>query len=180
MVRVITQETFDAAVKENREDLGMEPQEAVNEAKQQFEAQVMEQHLNLEGSNFLNDSLKGVDLSNIVLPGSDDGSHAVVMATEALKASLKDASAKDHESAAGHCDVIRGECAKGLPERVLATQNGAYQALVSCLDPEDTSEAASKLKVCAVKALTALMDGNPDPLEQEGFKVIFTLNPCVP
>ena len=42
MVRVITQETFDAAVKENREDLGMEPQEAVNEAKQQFEAQVME------------------------------------------------------------------------------------------------------------------------------------------
>ena len=40
MVRVITQETFDAAVKENKEDLDMSPEEAVKEAVEQFEAQV--------------------------------------------------------------------------------------------------------------------------------------------
>lgn len=40
MVLVITQETFDNAVKENIDDLGMEPQEAVQEAVIQFEKQV--------------------------------------------------------------------------------------------------------------------------------------------
>ncbi len=40
MVRVITQETFDQVVKENREDLGMGDEEAVKDAVQQFEAQV--------------------------------------------------------------------------------------------------------------------------------------------
>ena len=40
MVRVISQETFDAVVKENVEDLDMSPEDAVKEAKEQFEAQV--------------------------------------------------------------------------------------------------------------------------------------------
>lgn len=40
MVLVITQETFDNAVKENIEDLGMEPEEALQEAVTQFEKQV--------------------------------------------------------------------------------------------------------------------------------------------
>ncbi len=41
MVRVISQETFDSVVKEN-EDLGMDKQEAVQDAKEQFKAQVSE------------------------------------------------------------------------------------------------------------------------------------------
>ena len=40
MVRVITQETFDAVVKENIEDLDMTPEDAIKDAKEQFEAQV--------------------------------------------------------------------------------------------------------------------------------------------
>lgn len=40
MVLVITQDTFDNAVKENIEDLGMEPEIAVQEAVIQFEKQV--------------------------------------------------------------------------------------------------------------------------------------------
>jgi len=40
MARQITQETFDAAVLENIELLEMNPEEAVLEAVQQFEAQV--------------------------------------------------------------------------------------------------------------------------------------------
>lgn len=37
--RRITQETFDAAVRENVEDLEMDPDEAVREAVEQFESQ---------------------------------------------------------------------------------------------------------------------------------------------
>jgi hypothetical protein len=40
MVRVITQETFDSVVKENIEDLEMSPEEAVEDAVKQFQAQV--------------------------------------------------------------------------------------------------------------------------------------------
>jgi hypothetical protein len=40
MVRVITQGTFDEAVKENMEEFDMSPEEAVQEAVQQFLAQV--------------------------------------------------------------------------------------------------------------------------------------------
>ena len=40
MVRVITQETFDNVVKENMEEFDMGKEEAINEAKEQFETQV--------------------------------------------------------------------------------------------------------------------------------------------
>lgn len=41
MVLVITQETFDDAVKENIKEFDMNPEEAVKEAIEQFTAQVM-------------------------------------------------------------------------------------------------------------------------------------------
>lgn len=40
MVRVISQETFDAVVKENIEEFGLEREEAIMEAIAQFESQV--------------------------------------------------------------------------------------------------------------------------------------------
>jgi hypothetical protein len=40
MVRVISQETFDEVVKENMKEFDMSPEEAVQDAVQQFEAQV--------------------------------------------------------------------------------------------------------------------------------------------
>ena len=40
MVKVISQETFDAVVKENVEEFGLENDEAVKEAIAQFESQV--------------------------------------------------------------------------------------------------------------------------------------------
>jgi armadillo repeat-containing protein 6 len=40
MVRVITQETFDSVVKENIEDLELSPEEAIEDAVKQFQAQV--------------------------------------------------------------------------------------------------------------------------------------------
>ena len=40
MVKVISQETFDAVVKENIEEFGLDPEEATKEAVCQFESQV--------------------------------------------------------------------------------------------------------------------------------------------
>ena len=40
MVRVISQETFDGAVAENMDEFGMDREEAIKEAKEQFESQV--------------------------------------------------------------------------------------------------------------------------------------------
>ncbi len=40
MVRVISQETFDAVVRENVEELGMDRKEATKDAVEQFKAQV--------------------------------------------------------------------------------------------------------------------------------------------
>ena len=39
MVKVITQETFDAVVKENVDEFGMEMAEAIKDAREQFEKQ---------------------------------------------------------------------------------------------------------------------------------------------
>lgn len=41
MVKVISQETFDSVVKENMEDFGMDMEEAVQEAREQFISQVL-------------------------------------------------------------------------------------------------------------------------------------------
>ena len=41
MVRVITQETFDCVVKENMEEFDMRKEDAIKEAKDQFETQVI-------------------------------------------------------------------------------------------------------------------------------------------
>lgn len=40
MVRVVTQETYDEVVKENIDEFSMSPEEAINDAVKQFEAQV--------------------------------------------------------------------------------------------------------------------------------------------
>ncbi len=58
---------------------------------------------------------------------------------------------------------------RGLPERVLATQNKGYETLVSCAGLQGGNP---ELRLAATRALCALLDGNPDPLEGEGFKVL--------
>jgi len=144
MVKVISQETFDAVVKENMEDLGMDKVEAIKEAKEQFQAQ-------------------GVDLANIVFSGDNDQKeqeqqHAVLLALEKLRVA---------DNVGDSADVLRSRLAEGLAERVLATKAGAYEHLVKrFLETEDDAKRASLMS-----ALQALLDGNPDPLETEGFKV---------
>jgi len=77
----ISQDTFDEAVKENVDDLGMEPEEALADAIEQFESQ-------------------GVNLSNIVkrVPGAaPEDDPAAVLGLRALKAALEAASDEGEE-----------------------------------------------------------------------------------
>ena len=108
-----------------------------------------------------------MDLSNIVIPGSEGQGHVVVQAIKDLKV-LVDAGEQKSEEMCAKCAEIGSECAKGLAERVLATQNGAYDVLVKCFE---VGEDHSEVQVRVMGALTHLLDGNPDPLEQNGLKV---------
>ncbi len=152
MVRVITQETFDAAVKENMEDLEMERKEAVEDAKKQFESQ-------------------GVDLTNIVI---SDGPEIGQVVRDLQATFDSDGRCTDLAEAGRLCDTLAAECAKGLAQRVLATERAAYPAIVRVLQVEMSSgEGGAAAHVSAMRALTALADTNPDVLEGEGCKAIY-------
>lgn len=102
---------------------------------------------------------QGVDLSNIVI-GGQDGDHVVVKAIEGLNL---------NENLVENCCVIRSECSKGLAEKVLATQSKGYEALVKvALDNKESFPVRST----ATQALSSLLDGNPDPLDEQGFLVV--------
>ncbi|KAI7840755.1 hypothetical protein COHA_005569 [Chlorella ohadii] len=84
--RRISQETFDAAVRENIEEFEMEPEEALSSAVEEFTAQ-------------------GVDLSNIIktLAGGDISSHP---AAQAVQRAEKAARGADPEGAAAAADDV--------------------------------------------------------------------------
>ena len=135
----ISQETFDSAVQENIDEFGMEPDEAVADAKQQFESQ-------------------GVNLSNVLLrapgaPAEDDP--PAVQAVRRLEALMEEAEEEEtlelvygqgrmkinflrfagasapavalSEAAA----ALRAECAKDKGGASVAGHHGAVDALVS-------------------------------------------------
>eukprot|EP00094_Tigriopus_californicus_P011390 TCALIF_10995-PA protein Name:"Similar to Armc6 Armadillo repeat-containing protein 6 (Mus musculus)" AED:0.06 eAED:0.06 QI:0/0.8/0.66/0.83/0.6/0.66/6/268/445 len=143
MIRVISQETFDAVVTENMEEFGMDRIEAVQEAQQQFQTQ-------------------GVNLDNIVTDSAEID-HPMVQAIKFL-ATPGDASPEDLGQ---RCDIIAQECAKGLAERVMATKHKAYEILV-----QTTHHDEIVVQSHAMQALKELLNGNPDPLEPEGFKAL--------
>lgn len=87
MVKVITQETFDAVVKENIEEFGLDVEEATKDAIDQFKAQVriaVGLHVWLTLSLIL--LLQGVSLSNIVTDShkNDNASHLIVEALDSI------------------------------------------------------------------------------------------------
>uniref|UniRef100_A0ACB8F1L9 Uncharacterized protein n=1 Tax=Sphaerodactylus townsendi TaxID=933632 RepID=A0ACB8F1L9_9SAUR len=152
--RRITQETFDSVVQENISEFGMDPEEAVMEAIQQFESQ-------------------GVDLSNIVKeapnPAPENGQeqkHAVLQTLDSLQKAVVDSdSSKVDELLVSFAE----QCRQDLAIRYLAGQKGAYPAvLAACrLASEDR---CSLLK--ALDALSALLDGQPDLLDASGQELL--------
>ncbi|XP_016897676.1 armadillo repeat-containing protein 6 [Cynoglossus semilaevis] len=149
--RRITQETFDAAVRENMEEFDMEPDEALGEAVEQFESQ-------------------GVDLTCIVkaIPAasSDDKeeeqTHEVLQALDSLRLGQDSDSITEHVT-----DIQRftEQCSLGFAQRYLAAQKDAYPLILSyckkCVEDKDTA-------LPALRALAALTDGQPDLLDAKG------------
>ncbi|CAB3225780.1 unnamed protein product [Arctia plantaginis] len=158
MVRVITQETYDEVVKENMEEFDMSPEEAVKEAVAQFEAQ-------------------GVDLTNIIkdLALSSGGNHLVSETVANLKnlCSFK----KHHvNQVVKELDVLKAECSKDIAYRIRAGKDGAYKVLVDLLFSKQLllqlSDRDVKLIVAALDTLTALMELQPDLLDDRGVELI--------
>ncbi|XP_068427802.1 armadillo repeat-containing protein 6 [Clinocottus analis] len=141
--RRITQETFDAAVKENMEEFEMDPVEALREAVEQFNSQ-------------------GVNLKCIVkaVPAvsSDDNqeepTHEVLQVLNFLRTG-KDSAIKRFTEL----------CSLGFAQRYLAAQKDAYPVILShCKKSVEEQEAL----LTALFALAALTDGQPDLLDAEG------------
>jgi len=146
MVRVVTQETFDLVVKENMEEFEMNHEDAVKEAKEQFEQQ-------------------GVNLSNIVV-GDEDGKHKVVKALERISGGkLSETDLQEN------LNIVASLCKDDLAQRVLATNNDGYNILVN-LAKENTNIGT---RTACLQALTSVMDTNPDHLEINGAELLVTI-----
>ncbi|XP_019954854.2 armadillo repeat-containing protein 6 [Paralichthys olivaceus] len=149
--RRITQETFDAVVKENTEEFEMEPDEALREAVEQFESQ-------------------GVDLSYIVkavpTASSDEKqgerTHEVLQALDSLRIG-KDSSEVMELTSDIKC--FTEQCSLGFAQRYLAAQKDAYP-IILCYCKKSLEEREAVL--AALSALVALTDGQPDLLDAEG------------
>ena len=179
MVRVITQETFDSVVKENIKDFDMEKEEAIKEAKEQFESQVI---MRAEILNWwaielrdLNSSrrlikmtfakFQGVDLSNVVLGLEED-----LEIVKALK-SLNTLSISDSNKQVIHenCNTLAIECKKGMAEKVLCTNHKGYEILVELAKKSNDQQ---QIQASAIGALASLLDKNPDAFDVEGFSIV--------
>ncbi|XP_019117769.1 armadillo repeat-containing protein 6 [Larimichthys crocea] len=149
--RRITQETFDAAVRENMEEFEMDPDEALREAVEQFESQ-------------------GVELSCIVkaVPAvssedkQEEQTHEVLQALDSLRIGKDSASVADMTA-----DIKRftEHCSLGFAQRYLAAQKDAYPVILSCCKKSLEDQEAV---LTALSALAALTDGQPDLLDAEG------------
>ncbi|XP_007461142.1 PREDICTED: armadillo repeat-containing protein 6 isoform X3 [Lipotes vexillifer] len=112
----ITQETFDAAVRENIEEFEMGPEEAVKEAVEQFESQ-------------------GVDLGNIVkmtpkvsADGPQEPTHDILQALDDLQESM----ARSHpQEVSAHLARFCEQCKQQKACRFLAAEKGAYPILLA-------------------------------------------------
>ncbi|XP_039765878.1 armadillo repeat-containing protein 6 homolog [Pararge aegeria] len=159
MVRVITQETYDDVVKENIDEFDMTPEEAVKEAVAQFEAQ-------------------GVDLSNIIkdLALSSSDNHLVSIAVGKLKELCSET--ENDTQIIQELEVLMTECNKDIAHRVRAGKEGAYNTLIDVLDvklkgyTQEQNKGNQTLIVKTLNCLTALMEMQPDLLDEKGINII--------
>ncbi|XP_058148788.1 armadillo repeat-containing protein 6 [Dasypus novemcinctus] len=149
--RRVTQETFDAAVRENVEEFELEPEEALAAAVQQFQSQ-------------------GVDLSNIVktapkaAAGAPEPQHDVLQALDALRESVAGSRAPE---AAAHLARFREQCARHRGGRFLAAERGAYPVVLAAGEL-GAAGGDHGLLLQALDALAALTDGQPGLLDAAG------------
>nr|KAF6400358.1 armadillo repeat containing 6 [Rousettus aegyptiacus] len=151
----ITQETFDAAVRENIEEFEMGPEEAVKEAVEQFESQ-------------------GVDMSNIIkmapkvsADGPQEPSHAILQALDNLQESV---ACSHPQEISAHLARFCEQCKQNKACRFLAAQKGAYPILLAAWKLAAAGDQGLLLQ--ALNALSALIDSQPDLLDTQGLKLL--------
>nr|XP_013002985.1 armadillo repeat-containing protein 6 isoform X2 [Cavia porcellus] len=153
--RHVTQETFDAAVRENMEEFEMGPEEAVKEAVEQFE-------------------LQGVDLSTImkVAPrASTDGALEPINALWQALDDLREAVASSQpQDVSAHLARFCEQCHEHRACRFLAAQKGAYPTILAACKLAVAGDRDLLLK--ALSALAALTDGQPDLLDADGLQLL--------
>ncbi|XP_072012317.1 armadillo repeat-containing protein 6 [Engystomops pustulosus] len=150
----ISQETFDGVVQENIAEFDMEPEEALNEAIQQFESQ-------------------GVDLTNIIKAvrlQSDENEvapkHDILLTLESLRKAVETCSV----SGVSEFLVQFGDqCKLGMAHRYLAGQKSAYPVVLEAWKMCDGEREAL---LNALYAMSALTDGQPDLLEGVGQELL--------
>lgn len=142
MARIITQETFNEVVKENMEEFEMSQEEAIEEARTQFQAQ-------------------GVNLGNIIMACT---SAAVVSkCIKALQEQLYDSNLDNDESISHELTILKIELNKELAVRVHAGKEGLYSLLIDCL-----SKIEPDYLLLVLETLTIFMNGYPDLLDKTG------------
>ncbi|XP_051943188.1 armadillo repeat-containing protein 6 isoform X1 [Hippocampus zosterae] len=150
-LRRITQETFDAAVRENIDEFEMDPDEALRDAIEQFQSQ-------------------GVDLSCIVkavpaVPSDDnqqEQTHEVLQALESLRTAQD---SPDSTKVALDIKCFSEQCSLGFAQRYLAAQKGAYPIILSYCQKSVGDQVAT---LASLSALAALTDGQPDLFDADG------------
>ncbi|KAL3288302.1 hypothetical protein HHI36_002750 [Cryptolaemus montrouzieri] len=150
MVRVITQQTFNEAVRENADVLGMSFEEALEETIKQFEAQK-------------------VDLSNISkqVLGDPIDETPIRDAIRELENCNRDK--KESKDIKEYLIILKEQCDKGIEYKVLAGKTGAYHQILTVLL---NNKGNKDLALTGFKTMLALMTKQPDLLDDRGVEVI--------
>ncbi|KAG8059350.1 hypothetical protein GUJ93_ZPchr0002g26713 [Zizania palustris] len=141
MAIAISQEAFDAMVRENMEDLDMDPDEALADAVDAL-------------------TLQGADLSGIIkrVPGEAAAAEVspVMRVLDELKASASGRSEDDLDKLASLLDELRELCAgEGLENAAVAVRNGAVEALIGLCASAGIKQ--ERLLASGLKALSSLL-----------------------
>ncbi|OEL12690.1 hypothetical protein BAE44_0026294 [Dichanthelium oligosanthes] len=165
MAIAISQEAFDAMVRENMEDLGMDADEALADAVEAL-------------------TLQGADLSGIVKRVPVEAAAAevspVVRVLDELKAShsASGGSGQDLDGLVSLIDELRGLCCsgEGLENAAIAVRNGGVEMLVAlCASARIEQE---RLLASALKALSSVLRdvGSTEKFRQsEGPKIVMDI-----
>lgn len=171
MVLVITQETFNEAVQENIVDLGLTPEEALEEAVKQFESQVNQKNKNfICYINIL--SIQGVDLTHIVKDSIGNSSNSETVEAAVKQLNNLNNSNTSSEAIIDQLNLIKQECDKGIQFQIFAGVAGAYDAILNTLGKFQSDN--NVVKTC-LKTMVALMTKQPDLLDDKGIEKIIEL-----
>ncbi|TVU28614.1 hypothetical protein EJB05_20137 [Eragrostis curvula] len=165
MAIAISQDAFDAMVRENMDDLGMDPDEALADAVEAL-------------------TLQGADLSGIIkrVPGeaAEVEVSPVVRVLDELKASPSagGGSGEDLDRFVSLLDELRGLCVSGVGSEnaAIAVRNGGVEALVALCGSARVEE--ERLLASALKALSSMIRdiGSTEKFRQkEGPKIVMDI-----